>query len=577
MVTQGQAAQAAPVTPNLPTMNIVLDGGVKLSTVEAGSKDTKYMSSVGIEDGSGAYNLPMTAATEFKGRGNYTWRLPKRPYQIKFDKSTSILGLPAAKAWVLLANDADGSLMRNKLMYDFAGAAGLYAAPNSRWVDLRVNGEYRGNYLVSEKVEVKKNRLDLKSPNGVLAELDNNYGYAEPYKFITTTTQTTFTLKDAKGDIPDATKPVTPLPADTQVGWDDMRATLERLDQLLNASNPDWATISSIIDVPSFVKYYFVYEMAENPEIVASSIFFYKDGVGSKLFAGPVWDFDSSLGTYDHTESLGAFTNAEYIKNADQLRLRGNNWYRNLFRHPEFVAAANAAWQTGGVGAAASQLPAKIAQYKATVASSAANNFNKWRVLGTPTHLVAGEGRNYSSTYDGEVSYLSNWVTARYNHLKKAYGDVPLVRYQGHAQSFGWLPKVNNGQIGGTVNAAKWLEAVNFTVSGASVSGGIQANGHVASIGWQGWNSSTFGTTGRGLALEAVQLRLTGDLAAKYDVSYRAHVRNVGWQPWVTNGATAGTTGQAKPIEAVMIRLLLKSPANPTGPVTSTPSPTVTP
>lgn len=88
--------------------------------------------------------------------------------------------------------------------------------------------------------------------------------------------------------------------------------------------------------------------------------------------------------------------------------------------------------------------------------------------------MKAGEGRNYSSTYDGEVSYLSNWVTARYNHLKKAYGDVPLVRYQGHAQSFSWLPKVNNGQIGGTVNAAKWLEAVNFTVSGASVSGGIR-------------------------------------------------------------------------------------------------------
>lgn len=168
-----------------------------------------------------------------------------------------------------------------------------------------------------------------------------------------------------------------------------MRATLERLDQLLNASNPDWATISSIIDVPSFVKYYFVYEMAGS-EIVASSIFFYKDGVGGKLFAGPVWDFDSSLGTYDHTESLGAFTNAEYIKNADQLRLRGSN-FDNLFRHPEFVAAANAAWQTGGVGAATSQLPAKIAQYKATVASSAANNFNKWRVLGTPTH--PGEGR----------------------------------------------------------------------------------------------------------------------------------------------------------------------------------------
>ena len=107
-------------------------------------------------------------------------------------------------------------------------------------------------------------------------------------------------------------------------------------------------------------KFYFVYELAENPEIVASSIFFYKNGLTSKLFAGPVWDFDSSLGTYDHTESLGAMTNAEYIKNADLLRLRGNGWYRQLFRNPAFVTAANTLWQTGGAGYAATQLPAKI-------------------------------------------------------------------------------------------------------------------------------------------------------------------------------------------------------------------------
>ncbi|HQG10747.1 MAG TPA: CotH kinase family protein, partial [Dermatophilaceae bacterium] len=116
-----------------------------------GDKDRVVPSLVGIEDGAGTYNLAASAA-EFKGRGNYTWGLPKKPYQIKFNSWTAILGMPKAKAWVLLANDADGSLMRNKLAFDYALAIGSPYAPESRWVDLVVNGQYLGNYLVAEKV-----------------------------------------------------------------------------------------------------------------------------------------------------------------------------------------------------------------------------------------------------------------------------------------------------------------------------------------------------------------------------------------------------------------------------------------
>ena len=360
-------AEAATITPNLPTMRITLtdpDPTHNTLSYVHSNKDNIVQSMVGIEDTAGTYNLA-AAAAEFKGRGNYTWGLPKKPYQIKFANSTSILGMPKAKAWVLLANDADGSLMRNKVAFDFALAIGSPFASESRWVDLVVNGTYLGNYLVAEKVEVKTNRVELTDPKGILAELDNNYGYAEDYKFISTTTKTTFTLKDAKSGVPDLPEP---LPADSLAGWNDMKNTLNTLDALLTGPNPDWATISNMIDLDSFVKFYFVNELAENPEIVASSIYFYKNGTASKLYAGPVWDYDSSEGTYDHTESLGAFTNAEYTKNADLLRLRGNSWYRHLFRHPQFVAAANTAWQTGGIGFAATQLTTKIDGYKSQIA-----------------------------------------------------------------------------------------------------------------------------------------------------------------------------------------------------------------
>ncbi len=159
---------------------------------------------------------------EIKGRGNYTWTLAKKPYQIKLDGSKPVLGMGAAKTWILLANYADASLMRNKLAYDLGASLGLHGSPDSRWVDLRINGEYRGNYLITEKVEVKKNRVELASPQGILAELDHRGdgsqpGYpAEDYWFHTATSNSTFTLKDAKSDIPD--KDVAPLPADTAGG-----------------------------------------------------------------------------------------------------------------------------------------------------------------------------------------------------------------------------------------------------------------------------------------------------------------------------------------------------------------------
>jgi uncharacterized protein YjdB len=553
------AAQAAPVTPDLPTLNVTLaDPDPTRNTIDYlhASKDNKVPATMTLEDPTGQFSFSDLPG-EIKGRGNFTWRLAKRPYQIKFVDSRAVLGMESARTWVLLANHADPSLMRNKLAYDLAGNIGMPFSPTSRWVDVRINGTYYGNYLLSEKTEVKKNRVQLTHPQGVLVELDNNYGTAEDYYFRTGSTNSLFVLKEAVSDVPD--KDVAPLPADTQAGWDDVRATLNELDGLLTAYNPDWDAISRLIDVDSFVKHYFVHELAENPEITQSSIYFYKDGPDDVLHAGPIWDFDSSLGNYDKSEAYGAFTGSEYVKNAHILRNKGNSWNYHLFRNTEFVERTNTLW-TEVVGPQVAALPAAIDGYRATVQNSAAKNFERWpTILGGPTLLIAGEGHDIAPTYAGEVAYLKDWVTRRGNHLASAYGDVPTLRYQAHVASLGWMHKVNSGQISGTVRQSRRLEAVKLNIHSSSTAGAIQANTHVQNVGWSGFKSADLmGTTGLGLRMEAMQLRLTGDLAAKYDISYRAHVSGIGWQPWVTNGQTAGTTGQARQVEAVQVRLLRK-------------------
>jgi uncharacterized protein YjdB len=106
------------------------------------------------------------------------------------------------------------------------------------------------------------------------------------------------------------------------------------------------------------------------------------------------------------------------------------------------------------------------------------------------------------------------------------------------------------------------MEALRFQVVNTALTGGVQGNAYVQSLGWMGYGATNavVGTSGRSLRLEAVQLRLTGALATNFDLAYRVHVQNVGWMPWVKNGATTGTTGRSLRIEAIQIRLLDKTP-----------------
>lgn len=543
-----------------------------------GRGKNKVAATISVEDPAGVHSVAATVG-EIKGRGNHTWTLPKRPYQIKFSSDQALLGMAPQKTWVLLANAADASLMRNRIAYDLAGAIGMPYAPESRFAEVRIDGVYQGTYLVAEKTEVKKNRVVLNDSRGVLVELDNSYGAAEDFFFYTGTSRSLFTLKDAKSDIPDRLSDgaLPALPAATQAGWDDVRATLNELDALLAAPAPDWEGIGELIDVDSFVRYYFVYEVTQNPEIVASSIYFYKDGPSDVLHAGPVWDFDTSLGNYDKSEALGAFPNAEYVKNARMLLGGGNGWYGDLFRIPEFVQRANELWAQG-IGEAVRGLSAGVDAHEAELAASAERNFSTWKTLGMPTMLLAGYGKDYASTYAAEVSYLRDWVSRRSAFLHDAYGDVPVLSGRAHVEAFGWLPAVSTGQFMGTTGLARRLEAFSVSAVDAVGSGGIEARAHVQNRGWSDWASTeSVGTTGLGLRLEAFQLRLTGDLAARYRLAYRAHVQDIGWQDWAFDGATVGTTGLGLRVEAVQVRLLRTSSAEPGPDPTATTEPEPTP
>ena len=155
-------------------------------------------------------------------------------------------------------------------------------------------------------------------------------------------------------------------------------------------------------------------------------------------------------------------------------------------------------------------------------------------------------------------------------------GDVSEhydVYYRVHCQKFGWLDWAKNGENAGSSGLAYRLEAIQIqlvekngaapgnTAKSPEYSGGIEYSTHVQTYGWQDFVSggNLSGTTGEAKRLEAIKIRLTGQMAENYDVYYRVHAQHYGWLGWVANGQMSGTSGFAYRLEAIQIRILPKN------------------
>ena len=99
--------------------------------------------------------------TSIRGRGNTTWGLPKKPYAIKLDKKKEIMGMPAHKRWVLIANYLDNSFIRNSMAFYYSEIFEMDYTVKGQFVDLFMNGEYVGLYWFGEAIKVDSNRINI--------------------------------------------------------------------------------------------------------------------------------------------------------------------------------------------------------------------------------------------------------------------------------------------------------------------------------------------------------------------------------------------------------------------------------
>lgn len=142
------------------------------------------------------------------------------------------------------------------------------------------------------------------------------------------------------------------------------------------------------------------------------------------------------------------------------------------------------------------------------------------------------------------------------------YASLPKLSLFTHIQSQG--NKSTSGILnvsGGTTGIAKRMEGISLAVSDPLLSGGIEYRVHVQSYGWQPYHSNGgfAGTSGESKRLEAIQIRLTGELATSYDIYYRTHIQKKGWTEWTQNDEPSGSLGLAYRMEAIQIVIQAKN------------------
>lgn len=388
---------------NVPSVFINTKNDDDLSYLKT-SKDVQVSGEITFmeKDGSGI-NVAMDS---INGRGNTSWKAgelyDKYPFNIKLNEKTDVFGMGNNKKWCIIPQVFDESLIRNIITNDLSEAMGLENTPNAENVDVYFNGEYIGTYLLSQKVDMGKNKL-IQSEDGFLVECELMERYdAEENKFITDRNQAIIvkspnTIESSK--------------------LDEIREYIQRVEDAIYSDtgyNSNGEHYSDLIDVDSFVKVYLINEFSMNLDGGATSFFMYKNG-DEKLKAGPVWDFDWAYGSYEARDGVNLVEgNCWYIKNKNMYDGDDLAIMAKLCTHPEFWDKVKYEWKNTLRPYVTAQLYGgditSIDEYMEKYKKSAAMNFTRYEIL--PSSYVWGSS-DTGSTYEENIKFLKEFYKRR--------------------------------------------------------------------------------------------------------------------------------------------------------------------
>lgn len=358
------------------------------------------------------------------GRGESSWLMPKKSYNIRLEEAEALCGLSKGKRFCLLAMYREGTKMNSVIAYQLAEQLSMEYVTGVEWVDVWIDGRYAGLYLLAESVSVGEGRVEITDlDQNRSGQVDENGAYLS------------FEEDNLKGYLTDAPddlsggylveKEFSFRYGEGNVGFlldsgncfvvkepdfasydevDYIRNCFERVEQSIINGNPDYA---GLIDLDSFVERFLVEELTLNYDAGRTSTYFYKKQGDDRLYAGPVWDYDLTFGkrNSDYADSL-----------LDQQLTEVLDWYDYLYEDDQFYQRMKEKYE--------SVLPwfewllkEGIDEYAQCIRASERMDAVLWE---SNLPLIEREGIYLS--FENDVRYLKYFIANRLNYLNERWG-----------------------------------------------------------------------------------------------------------------------------------------------------------
>ena len=325
------------------------------------------------------------------GHGNSTWGLPKKPYSLKLEKKTSLLSFPPSKSWLLIANHYDSTMVRNYIANYISSISKISYTPKQHFIELYLNGKYRGTYQLYEKVKVSQFRVNIEK-NDFLLEVENHPRDKDVY----------FSVKHIS-------RPVKIHSPDVLVDDENYKyinKILNDIDDVLFSKNflDDYNGYKNYIDIDALVEWYVVTEITKNVSNINNWYMTYeRDGM---LKFGPFWDYDLAFG--NTLWELKANETTDFWMNSLP-------WFERFAMDPVFVQKVKERF--GYFYSKKNDILKKIDETALLLRTSVIYNDRLWNVFGC---VDCSEGQ-ILDLYDKHTMKMKNWLDARFEWLKNAF------------------------------------------------------------------------------------------------------------------------------------------------------------
>lgn len=329
---------------------------------------------------------------KIRGHGNATWEMEKKPYNIYLERSAGLLGMNGASKWILLANAYDETNLRSKLINDFIKKTEPYEgfSTECEFVDLYLNGEYRGLYLCCPDTAANMN-------NTIGDDIEYFFGTASASQVKASDTNN-FEINTGawiEVKLPDIC---------SKDKLKSLKSYLKEMQSvLLNddgspQTNKNW---EDYIDLDSWARKYLIEEIFLNCD-TAGSQNFYIGKKSEKIYIGTCWDYDGTLGSVAYMSDPHCFVaNRDWV---DQGRY--TPWYNALWKKEKFRSYVIDLYKTTFLSSLTDLTDNDIPDGAALIAKASENNALRW-------------GSDWKASYEYMVAFLRE----RIDFLNSAWID----------------------------------------------------------------------------------------------------------------------------------------------------------